>query len=174
MPQAAACCRQALLHVLDPLAAHLFIAMERFTISLDDQLAKAFDEHIAMRGYSNRSEAVRDILHVHLAGAREDRDADGPCIACLSYVYNHHERELSERLARIQHADHALTISTTHAHLDHDNCLETVLLRGPMRAVRRFAERIIAERGVHHGSVNVVAVEPHAHHHRHSHAPSSM
>ena len=54
MPQAAACCRQALLHVLDPLAAHLFIAMERFTISLDDQLAKAFDEHIAMRGYSNR------------------------------------------------------------------------------------------------------------------------
>ena len=102
------------------------------------------------------------------------RDSDGPCIACLSYVYNHHERELSERLARIQHADHALTISTTHAHLDHDNCLETVLLRGPMRAVRRFAERIIAERGVHHGSVNVVAVEPHAHHHGHSHAPSSM
>lgn len=143
--------------------------MERFTISLDDRLAQEFDEHIAAKGYGNRSEAVRDILHVHLAKARESHNVEGPCIACLSYVYNHHERDLSDRLARIQHQHHELTISTTHAHLDHDNCLETVLLKGSAQAVRRFAESIMAERGVHHGSINIVALPEHSHHHGATH-----
>lgn len=143
--------------------------MERFTISLDERLAQEFDEHIAQKGYGNRSEAVRDILHVHLAKARESINAEGPCIACLSYVYNHHERELADRLARIQHEHHELTISTTHAHLDHANCLETVLLKGAAQAVRRFAQSIMAERGVHHGSVNMVALPESAHQHGASH-----
>lgn len=143
--------------------------MERFTISLDDRLAQEFDEHIAAKGYGNRSEAVRDILHVHLAKARETQNVEGPCIACLSYVYNHHERDLSDRLARVQHQHHELTISTTHAHLDHDNCLETVLLKGSAQAVRRFAESIMAERGVHHGSINIVALPEHSHHHGANH-----
>jgi len=146
--------------------------MERFTISLDDRLAQEFDTHIATKGYSNRSEAVRDILHVHLARARETQNASGPCIACLSYTYNHHERELADRLARIQHQHHGLTISTTHAHLDHDNCLETVLLKGPSQAVRHFADCILAERGVHHGSINIVVLPEHMHHVGASHSRS--
>ena len=145
--------------------------MERFTISLDDRLAQEFDEHIAAKGYGNRSETVRDILHVHLANARETQNVEGPCIACLSYVYNHHERDLSDRLARVQHQHHELTISTTHAHLDHDNCLETVLLKGSAQAVRRFAESIMAERGVHHGSINIVALPEQSHHHSAHHHP---
>ncbi|WP_428001542.1 nickel-responsive transcriptional regulator NikR [Acidovorax sp.] len=133
--------------------------MERFTISLDDQLAHDFDHLIAERGYSNRSEAVRDILRGHLARLRESHDHDGPCVANLSYVYNHHERELSERLAKHQHEHHGLTIASTHAHLDHDNCIETVLLKGPASAVRRFADSLVAERGVHHGQLNLVMAE---------------
>ncbi len=133
-------------------------AMERFTISLDDELAHAFDHLIAERGYGNRSEAVRDVLRVHLARLREGRDADGPCVANLSYVYNHHERDLSDRLARLQHDHHAMTLATTHVHLDHDQCIETVLLKGPASEVRRFADRLMAERGVHHGQLNVVMV----------------
>lgn len=130
--------------------------MERFTISLDDELAHAFDHLIAERGYGNRSEAVRDILRSHLTRQREAHDADGPCVANLSYVYNHHERELSERLAHHQHAQHDLTIASTHAHLDAEHCIETVLLRGPAEAVRRFADKLMAERGVHHGQLNLV------------------
>lgn len=142
--------------------------MERFTISLDDQLAHDFDHLIAERGYSNRSEAVRDILRGHLARLREHHDQDGPCVANLSYVYNHHERELSERLASLQHEHHELTIASTHAHLDHDHCIETVLLKGPASAVRRFADSLVAERGVRHGQLNLVMTEgaqqsPHAH-----------
>lgn len=140
--------------------------MDRFTISLDEDLATAFDEFIRARSYSTRSEAVRDILRTHLQQSREQRDAKGACVANLSYVYNHHERELSERLATIQHAHHDLTISSMHAHLDHDQCIETVMLKGVVQQVRQFAEQIIAERGVRHGQVNLISVElgkPHSH-----------
>jgi CopG family transcriptional regulator, nickel-responsive regulator len=133
--------------------------MDRFTISLDESLATAFDELIKARGYATRSEAVRDILRTHLQHNREQRDAKGSCVANLSYVYNHHERELSERLTTIQHEHHDLTISTMHAHLDHEECIETVMLKGPIQQVRQFAEKIIAERGVRHGQLNLVSVE---------------
>jgi CopG family nickel-responsive transcriptional regulator len=140
--------------------------MERFTISLDEKLADAFDELIKQRGYATRSEAVRDILRTHLQCSAEKHDTRGACVANLSYVYNHHERELAERLTRIQHAHHELTVSTMHAHLDHDQCIETVMLKGPVKRVRDFADRIIAERGVRHGSLNLINVElgaPHTH-----------
>jgi CopG family nickel-responsive transcriptional regulator len=149
--------------------------MERFTISIDDDLARDFDQWIAAHGYGNRSEAIRDVLRVHLAGVRERQDADGPCVANLSYVYNHHERDLSERLASLQHGHHELHMATTHVHLDHEQCIETVMLRGPASAVRRFADTLMAERGVHHGQLNVVmarraqAGDP-GHAHPHSHA----
>ena len=103
--------------------------MERFTISLDENLAVAFDALTKKRGYATRSEAVRDILRTHLQSEAEKQDTKGICVANLSYVYNHHERELAERLTRIQHAHHELTVSTMHAHLDHDQCIETPELR---------------------------------------------
>ena len=140
--------------------------MQRFTISLDENLAAAFDRLIAERGYSTRSEAVRDILRSRLQDNEERRNDKGSCVASLSYVYNHHERELAERLTSIQHAHHELTVSTMHAHLDHDQCIETVMLKGSVRRVREFADEIIAERGVRHGALNLVNVElsaPHTH-----------
>ena len=140
--------------------------MDRFTISLDEDLAEAFDELIKERGYATRSEAVRDILRSHLQQSAEKRDTRGVCVANLSYVYNHHERELAERLTSIQPAHHELTVSTMHAHLDHDQCIETVMLKGSVRRVREFADEIIAERGVRHGALNLVNVElsaPHTH-----------
>jgi CopG family nickel-responsive transcriptional regulator len=140
--------------------------MERFTISLDASLATAFDRLIKERGYTTRSEAVRDILRTHLQMSIEKRDTEGSCVANLSYVYNHHERDLAERLTNIQHAHHDLTVSAMHAHIDHDQCMETVLLKGPVKRVRDFAEAMIAERGVRHGVLNLINVEfgsPHTH-----------
>lgn len=133
--------------------------MDRFTISLDERLATEFDRWIAQRGYANRSEAVRDLLRAELERSRLERAEARHCIACLSYVFNHHERELSERLTSLQHDHHDLTVSTMHAHLDHDNCLETVILRGEAAAVVRFADSVCAERGVRHGKLNLVSVE---------------
>ncbi|WP_126444820.1 nickel-responsive transcriptional regulator NikR [Sulfuricystis multivorans] len=144
--------------------------MERITISLDETLAREFDALIARRGYRNRSEAIRDLLREQLEAARQGVET-GHCVANLSYVYNHHARDLAERLTGLQHAHHDLTVATMHAHLDHDNCLESVILRGPTASVRAFADRLIAERGVRHGQVNLVSVEVENSAHAHGYRP---
>lgn len=131
--------------------------MERFTISLDDELAREFDRLIAERGYSNRSEAVRDLLRGQLERERQVRKDAPHCVANLSYVFNHHERELAERLTEMQHHHHDLTVASMHAHLDHDSCIESVILKGPTNAVRAFADALTAERGVRHGQLNLIS-----------------
>lgn len=147
--------------------------MERITISLDEALAREFDALIERRGYQNRSEAFRDLLREHLETARQSAatgDA-GQCVANLSYVYNHHARDLAERLTGLQHDHHDLTVATLHAHLDHDNCLESVILRGPTASVRAFADALTAERGVRHGQINVVSVDIASSAHSHGYRP---
>lgn len=140
--------------------------MERFTISLDASLAVQFDALIAARGYSNRSEAVRDLIRAAIESDRQRDTPAGYCVANLSYVFNHHERELAERLTGLQHAHHDLTVAAMHSHLDHDNCLESVILKGATADVRQFADALIAERGVRHGKLNVIALQA-EHHHAH-------
>ena len=147
--------------------------MERITMSIDERLAKEFDALIAKRGYTSRSEAMRDLLRREVEANRVAYEARSYCVANLSYIYNHHERELAERLTGTQHEHHDLVVSAMHVHLDHDHCLESVILKGPTAAVRAFASRIVAERGVRHGHVNLVTVETGdahsglaAHHHR--------
>jgi CopG family nickel-responsive transcriptional regulator len=151
--------------------------MERITMSIDEELAKAFDELIAERGYSSRSEAMRDLLRREVGERQVREPARTQCVASLSYVYNHHVRELSERLTAAQHSHHSLVVATTHLHLDHEYCLENVFLKGPTVAVRAFADSIRAERGVSYGQINLITVEsgdehlfaPTHHHHGHMH-----
>jgi CopG family transcriptional regulator, nickel-responsive regulator len=136
--------------------------MDRFTISLNEDLAEQFDALISQKGYQNRSEAVRDMLRHELESARLEQD----CVASLSYVYNHHARDLTERLTNLQHQHHHLVLSSMHVHLDHDNCMETVILRGATGEVSKFANELMAVRDVRHGRVNVVPVEMDDHAHR--------
>ena len=103
--------------------------MQRLTISLDDDLAAAFDELIQRRGYANRSEAVRDLLRRELGESDLTSGAAKQCVAVLSYVFDHHERQLSSRLTSLQHDHHDLAIATMHAHISHEDCVETVILR---------------------------------------------
>jgi len=138
--------------------------VERFTISLDEALAQQFDELIATRGYSNRSEAVRDLIRGAIEGDRQREAPTGHCVANLSYVFNHHQRDLAERLTGLQHEHHDLTVAALHSHLDHENCLESVILKGPTAQVRQFADALMAESGVRHGQLNIVALEAEHHH----------
>ena len=133
--------------------------MERITISLEAELAEAFDQWLGQRGYQNRSEAVRDLIRAQIAESRNAQAGSQHCVANLSYVYNHHERDLAERLTALQHDHHDLTVATMHAHLDHDHCLESAILKGPAEAVQRFADALVAERGVRHGALNLVTVD---------------
>ena len=150
--------------------------MERITMSVDEDLAREFDALIAARGYTSRSEAMRDLLRREIEARRAARDPKAHCVASLSYVYDHHERNLADRLMEAQHAHHDLVIATMHVHLDHAHCLETALLKGPAAAVRALADRTQAERGVRHGALNLVTVDagdthrgPGGYHHHHGH-----
>ena len=141
--------------------------MERITISLEPELADGFHHLIARRGYRNRSEAVRDLIRRELGELRLGEAPQQSCVGSLTYVFNHHERSLAARLTETQHRHHDLALSTTHVHLDHDHCLETVILRGPAEQVQRFAETVMAEPGVRHGRLHLVPVDEH----REQHAP---
>ena len=140
--------------------------MDRFTISLDEALADQFDALIAARGYRNRSEAVRDLIRGAIESDHHREPPTGHCVANLSYVFNHHQRDLAERLTGLQHEHHDLTVAAMHSHLDHENCLESVILKGPTAAVRQFADALMAQSGVRHGQLNVIALEA-EHHHAH-------
>ena len=122
--------------------------MERITISIDDELALRFDALIARRGYGSRSEAVRDLVREALEHERQQHDDDTDSFGVLTYVYNHHERELASRITRAQHEHHHLALSTLHVHVDHDNCLELVVLRRPRtQALRSFSDTLCASTG---------------------------
>lgn len=133
--------------------------MQRLTISLDDRLAAELDELMRLRGYSSRSEAFRDMLRRDLGQQAATADPEAPFIAVLSYVYDHHERQLATRLTELQHDHHELTVSTMHAHLSHDECVETAILRGPLGVLTEFAQSVIAQTGVRHGSINLVPLD---------------
>ena len=132
--------------------------MRRITISVDESLAEQFDELIERRGYVNRSEAFRDLLRGHLEHNRKHTKSALHCVATVTYIYNHHERELASRMAILQHSHHDICVSTMHIHLDHDNCLETVVLKGSYKQVNAFADLLIAANGVRHGNIHIVPV----------------
>ena len=141
--------------------------MQRFTISLDEALAVQFDALIAAKGYSNRSEAVRDLIRSQLDVAHLDASKSQWCVATLNYVYDHHDKTVTERVLSLQHDHHDLVITSLHTHLDHDHCLETVVLRGPTPAINVFSQTLIALRGVRHGNVHIVSLDEDAHEHAH-------
>lgn len=133
--------------------------MQRWTISVDDDLAEDFDKFVAGKGYSNRSEAFRDLARKEL-GQTEVNDGKAKwCVATVTYIYDHHERMLVTRLTQLQHDHHDVAAASQHVHLDHDNCIETVILKGRIEEVRACADAIISQTGVRHGNVHIVPVE---------------
>ncbi len=130
--------------------------MQRITITVDDELMIELDRLISLRGYQNRSEAVRDLARAGLRMAAAEAAPEGDCVAALVYLYDHAKRELSKRLANSFHDHHDLSVSTLHVHLDQASCMEVTVLKGPVGEVRHFAEHVIAERGVRHGRLLVM------------------
>ncbi|GAC1569653.1 MAG: nickel-responsive transcriptional regulator NikR [Aquirhabdus sp.] len=133
--------------------------MRRLTISVDEELADAFDQLVERKGYLNRSEAFRDLVRKELGEAELNPGKGKYCVATVSYVYDHHERQLSNRLTQMQHEHHDIAVASQHIHLDHDNCLETVILKGKIAEVRACADAIISQTGVRYGNVHLVPVE---------------
>lgn len=123
----------------------------RFGVSLPEKLSKRFDTLIKGKKYSNRSEAIRDLIRKSLV--EEEIEADALVVGVLNLLYDHHKRELQDKLTEFQHDNHEMFISTTHVHLDHDNCLEVILLKGRAGEIKKLAEQMIAVKGIKHGQV---------------------
>jgi CopG family transcriptional regulator, nickel-responsive regulator len=152
--------------------------MHRITITIDDELMSDLDRVIEMRGYQNRSEAIRDLTRAGIQQAAKDAGKGRDCIGALVYVYDHSARDLARRLVNTFHDHHDLSMATLHVHLDHESCMEVTVLKGRTVEVQKVADGVIAERGVRYGRLVVVPVElsseVHAHAsespHRHPHA----
>jgi CopG family transcriptional regulator, nickel-responsive regulator len=128
----------------------------RFGVAIERVLLEAFDGHIERRGYENRSEALRDLMRADLA--RDAWDRGEQAVATISLIYDHHVRELTERLVEIQHEHGDRVVTSTHVHLDHDHCLEVVIARGPASVLKRLADRLIGAKGVISGEVSGMAI----------------
>ncbi len=124
--------------------------LSRIGVAIDSELLAKFDDLIAKRGYTNRSEAFRDLIRDELV-QKTWESPESDVVGTVTLVYDHHVRMLSEKLTDLQHDHHEQILSTLHVHLDHDNCLEVVVVKGKAKAVQAIAEKIISTKGVKHG-----------------------
>ena len=156
------------------------MGLTRTGVALDTDLLKRFDSYIRAEGYENRSEAFRDLLRDRLNQAGLQSES-AFVVGTITLIYDHHSRLLPDKLMELQHEYHELIIATVHSHLDHDMCLEAVVVRGVSKSVKELADRLIGIKGVQHGKLVMSSPEAYltkqakhrhkngGHPHRHQH-----
>lgn len=127
----------------------------RFGVSINDDLLCKFDNLIDQRSYANRSEAIRDLIRKELVKREWAKNEE--VVGVITLLYDHHQRNLSGNLTRLQHHQHDLIISTTHIHLDGDNCLELLAVKGKGKEVEHLASHLIGTKGVKHGELTATS-----------------
>lgn len=131
-------------------------SLARIGVAIDKDLLKKFDVLIEQRGYTNRSEAFRDLIRGELV-QEAWKEPTAIVAGSLTLVYDHHVRMLSDKLLDIQHDHHEIILSTMHVHMDHDNCLEVLALKGPSSHVHDLANALTATKGVKHGKLTITS-----------------
>jgi len=124
----------------------------RFGVSIEENLLKKFDSFISSNNYKNRSEALRDLIRIALV-EEEWENTDEEVAGAIVLVYNHHKRELVDKLLDIQHDYNKYIISSQHIHLDHDNCLEIIVVKGNMKFIQEILSKLKSVKGVKHASL---------------------
>jgi CopG family nickel-responsive transcriptional regulator len=124
----------------------------RFGVSIEPDLLKKFDKIIKKKGYTNRSEAIRDIIRKNLI-TEKTQDPDVEALGTLTMIYNHHTGNLTNRLLDLQHEHSKEILSTTHIHIDHHNCLEVLVLKGKTGDIQKLADNIKSLKGIKHGEL---------------------
>ena len=131
-------------------------ALSRIGVAIDSKLLEKFDRLIGKRGYTNRSEAFRDLIREELVEQTWE-SPESQVVGTVTLVYDHHVRRLNEKLLSMQHDHHRAILSTLHVHLDHDNCLEVLVVRGNAADVRKVADGLISTKGVKHGRLTITS-----------------
>lgn len=128
--------------------------LARIGVAIDSELLNRFDQLIGERGYTNRSEAFRDLIRDELV-QKSWESAETEVVGTVTLVYDHHVRMLNEKLTDMQHDHHKNILSTLHVHLDHDNCLEVLIVKGKAGTVQKIADALISTKGVKHGRLTL-------------------
>jgi len=127
--------------------------LQRFSVSLDKDLLAKFDDYIQEHGYNNRSEAVRDLIRKGFV--KQEWDSNSWVVGVVTLVFDHHKPQLQERVTELQHRYYHIITSSTHVHMDHNNCLEVTIAKGKASEVQELAQGLIALRGVKDGSLTM-------------------
>jgi CopG family nickel-responsive transcriptional regulator len=130
--------------------------LTRFGISIEDELISLFDWHIKKKKYKNRSEAIRDLIREKLSSEKLEND-NTHVFGFISFVYDHHKREIQKNLNSLQHNSYKSVVFTTHIHIDHDNCLEIIILKDKAKHIKSIADSILSFKGVKNGNVTLMA-----------------
>lgn len=133
--------------------------LSRIGVALDSDLLERFDAFNSRLGYTNRSEAFRDLIRDRLV-AEQTAKPNATVVGTVTLIYDHHAHGVTEKLTELQHANHGLVVSTSHAHLDHDSCLEVLIVHGKSGRVEEFAGRLIGLKGVQHGRLVTAVAQP--------------
>jgi CopG family nickel-responsive transcriptional regulator len=123
----------------------------RFGVSIDKEILDKFDEFIKIENYPTRSKAIGDLIRESLI--KREWLKGGEVAGAITLVYNHHKREIVDKLTDIQHDFHKIIISTLHIHLDYDNCLEIVAVRGKVKDIEKLSNLLKSTKGVKHSSM---------------------
>ncbi len=126
--------------------------LSRIGVAIDEDLLRRFDRHIELRGYTNRSEAFRDLIRDELV-QQSWQSAETDVVGTITLAYDHHAHHLNEKLTEVQHHFHTCILSTLHVHLDHDNCLEVLVVKGKAGQVKKIADTLVSIKGVKHGKL---------------------
>jgi CopG family transcriptional regulator, nickel-responsive regulator len=132
----------------------------RIGVSVEPDLLSRYDRLCARRGYSNRSEALRDLMRMQLS-EDELATAGGEAVGTVTVIYDHHQRELEARLTEYQHQHLHSIVSAMHVHLSERLCLEVLVLRGKATEVKHVADGLVAARGVKHGRLVMTSIGGH-------------
>ena len=141
--------------------------LTRFSVSLPQSLLKSFDETIKHSQYKTRSKAIGDLISESLT--RHTWSEDGDLAGAIIFTYDHHKRDLANNLTKIQHDYHHIIVSSQHVHLDHDNCLEIIVIKGKAKEVKKLTKKLNTIKGISHSVVSVITINDSDQHHAHSH-----
>jgi CopG family nickel-responsive transcriptional regulator len=125
----------------------------RFGVSLEKELLDKFDRFICKRNYTNRSKALRDLIRQELI--KQEWQGNKEIVGAITLIYDHHKRELLNKLTNIQHNFQKLIISTQHIHLDHNNCLEIIVIKGNPKKAQKLADTLKSVTGIKHGTLSM-------------------
>ncbi|MCX5708037.1 MAG: nickel-responsive transcriptional regulator NikR [Candidatus Omnitrophica bacterium] len=128
-------------------------SLVRFGVSLEKTLLEKWDSLLNTRGYNNRSEALRDLIRQELV--KDEWSSGGEVVGAITLVYDHHKRELVNKLTNLQHDFGGLIFASQHIHIDHHNCMEIIAVKGTPKSIQALADKMRGTKGVKHGSLSM-------------------